>query len=83
MASKSDKSFAKATTKLGPATAIAALWFTAVPLAGAVADVQISPARAQAIQQCNRFAARYYLTEQATPHLVASIAAATPSLTSV
>ena len=59
MAPKSDKSFAKATTKFGLATAIAALWMTAVPMTDAVADVQISAARAQAIQQCNRLAARY------------------------
>ena len=59
MAPKSEKSFAKATTKVGLATAIAALWFTAVPITGAVADVQMSAARAQAIQQCNRLAARY------------------------
>jgi hypothetical protein len=61
MAQKQDKSFAKATTKLGLATAIAALWMTAVPITGAVADVQISAARAQAIQQCNRLASRYPL----------------------
>jgi hypothetical protein len=61
MAPKSDKSFAKATTKFGLATVIAALWMTAVPITGAVADVQISAARAQAIQQCNRLAARYPL----------------------
>jgi hypothetical protein len=61
MAPKSNKSFAKATTKLGLATVIAALWMTAVPITGAVADVQISAARAQAIQQCNRLAARYPL----------------------
>jgi hypothetical protein len=60
MAPKPNKSFAKATTKLGLATAIATLWLTAVPT-GAVADVQISAARAQAIQQCNRLAARYPL----------------------
>ena len=53
------KLFAKATTKLGLATVIAALWMTAVPITGAVADVQISAARAAAIQQCNRLAARY------------------------
>ena len=61
MAPKSEKSFAKATTKLGLATTIAALLFTAVPLASAVADVQISAARAAALQQCNRLAARYPL----------------------
>ena len=58
MAPKSEKSFAKAATKLGLATTIAALWLTAVPISNAAADVQISPARAQAIQQCNRLAAR-------------------------
>jgi hypothetical protein len=61
MAPKPDKSFAKAATKLGLATAIAALWLSAVPIAGAVADVQISAARAQALQQCNRLAARFPL----------------------
>ena len=59
MAPKSNKSFAKATTKFGLATVIAALWMTAVPITGAVADVQISPARAQALQQCNRLASRF------------------------
>ena len=53
------KLFAKATTKFGLATAIAALWMTAVPMTDAVADVQISAARAAAIQECNRLAARY------------------------
>jgi hypothetical protein len=48
------KLFAKATTKLGLATTIAALWLTAVPIAGAVADgVPISAARAAAIHECN------------------------------
>ena len=61
MAPKSEKSFAKATTKLGLATTIAALLFTAAPITGAVADVQISAARAQALQQCNRLAARFPL----------------------
>ena len=61
MAPKPDKSFAKAATKLGLATTIAALWFTAIPSTGAVADVQISAARAQALQQCNRLAARFPL----------------------
>ena len=63
MAPKSNKSFAKATTKLGLATVIAALWMTAVSITGAVADVQISPARAQALQQCNRLAQRYPIHE--------------------
>jgi len=61
MAPKPDKSFAKAATKLGLATAIAALWLSAVPITGAVADVQISAARAQALQQCNRLDARFPL----------------------
>jgi hypothetical protein len=59
MAPKPNKSFAKATTKLGLATAIAALWLTAVLITGAVADVQISTARAAALQECNRLAQRY------------------------
>jgi hypothetical protein len=63
MAPKSNESFAKATTKVGLATAIAALWMTAIPITGAVADVQISAARAQALQQCNRLAQRYPIHE--------------------
>ena len=55
MAPKSNKSFAKATTKLGLATTIAALLFTAVPLASAVADVQISArGGASAVQPLSR-----------------------------
>jgi hypothetical protein len=56
--------FAKATTKLGLATTIAALWLTAVPIASAVAQGapgQISASRAAALQACNRLAARYPL----------------------
>ena len=63
MAPKPNKSFAKATTKLGLATTIAALWLTEVHITGAAADVQISPARAAAIQGCNRLAARYPIHE--------------------
>ena len=59
MAPKPNKSFAKATTKLGLATAIAALWLIVVPIAGAAADVQISAARAAALKECSRLAARY------------------------
>jgi len=57
------KSFAKATTKLGLATAIAALWLTAVPITGAAADGprQMSAARAAAIHGCNLLASRYPL----------------------
>jgi hypothetical protein len=52
--------FAKATTKFGLATAIAALWLTALPLASAVAqEPGLSAARAAALQECNRLAARY------------------------
>jgi hypothetical protein len=56
------KLFAKATTKRGLATTIAALLLTAVPIAGAAADgPKMSPARAAAIHQCNLLAARYPL----------------------
>jgi hypothetical protein len=54
--------FAKATTKLGLATTIAALWLIALPVASALgqgAPGQISAARAAALQQCNRLAQRY------------------------
>jgi uncharacterized membrane protein (DUF4010 family) len=56
------KLFAKATTKLGLTTAIAALWLTAVPITGAAADgPKISPTRAAAIHGCNLLASRYPL----------------------
>jgi hypothetical protein len=58
-----ERLFAKATTKLGLATA---LWLTAVPIASAVAQGapgQISAARAAALQECNRLAQRYPLHE--------------------
>jgi hypothetical protein len=56
------KLFAKATTKFGLATTIAALWLTAVPIASAVAQAPgLSAARAAALQECNRLAARYPL----------------------
>ena len=57
------KLFAKATTKLGLATTIAALWLTVVPITGTVANEQISAARAAALQECNRLAQRYPLHE--------------------
>ena len=67
MAPKSDRPaanlFAKATTKLVLATTIAALWLTVVPITGAVANEQISAARAAALQACNRLASRYPLHE--------------------
>jgi hypothetical protein len=53
------KLFAKATTKFGLATTIAALWLTVVPITGAVANGQISAARAAAIHECSLLAARY------------------------
>ena len=53
------KCSANAATTFGLATTVAALWMAAVPFAGAAADVQISAARAAAIQECNRLAARY------------------------
>jgi hypothetical protein len=51
--------FAKATTKLGLATIIAAVCLTAVPITGEAADGQISAARAAALRVCSRLAARY------------------------
>ena len=51
--------FANATTKLGLATTIAALWLIVLPIASAAADVQISAARAAALNECSRLAARY------------------------
>ena len=51
------KSFAKATTKLGLATTVAALWMAAVPFAGAAAagppGYPISAGRAAALQECS------------------------------
>jgi len=54
-----EKLSAKSITKLGLATSIAALWMIVVPIAGAAADVQISAARAAALKECSRLAARY------------------------
>jgi hypothetical protein len=53
------KLFAKATTKFGLATTIASLWLTVVPITGAVANGQISAARAAAIHECSLLGARY------------------------
>jgi hypothetical protein len=53
------KLFANATTRVWLATFIAALCLTVVPIAGAAADVQVSAARATALQECSRLAARY------------------------
>ena len=67
MAPKSDRLaanlFAKATTRLVLATTIAAFSLTVVPITGAVANEQISAARAAALQACNRLASRYPLHE--------------------
>ena len=68
MAPKSDKSFAKATTKLGLATTIAALWLTAaVPITGAVANEQISAARAAAIHSATSWPHDIRYTTGVTP----------------
>ena len=53
------KAFVSATTKVALAITIAALWLTVLPIAGAAADVQVSAARATALQECSRLAARY------------------------
>jgi hypothetical protein len=54
------KSFAKATTKLGLATTVAALWMAAVPFAGAAAagppGYPISAERAKALHECSGLA---------------------------
>ncbi len=50
---------ANVATKFGLATTVAALWMAAVPFASAAADVQISAARAAALKECSRLAARY------------------------
>ena len=52
------KVFANATTKVALAITIAVLWLTMLPIAGAAAD-GVSAARAAALQECNRLAARY------------------------
>ena len=59
MAPKSERPTAIATTRVWLATFIAALCLTVVPIDGAAADVQVSAARAAALQECNRLAARY------------------------
>ena len=53
------KPFANAPTRVWLATFIAALCLTVVPITGAAADVQVSAARASALQECSRLAARY------------------------
>ena len=55
--------FANATTKLLLATTIAALWLSVVPISGAAADFKISAARAAALKECSRWAARYPIND--------------------
>jgi hypothetical protein len=51
------KLFAKATTKLGLLTTVAAVWMAAVPFAGAAAaGYPMNAARATALQACSAFA---------------------------
>jgi hypothetical protein len=51
------KSFAKATSRLGLAATVAALWMAAGPVAGAAAaGYPISAARTTALQECSAFA---------------------------
>ena len=57
------KLFASAATKLGLTTFITALCLTVVSIDGAAADVQISAARAAALQECSRLAARYPIND--------------------
>ena len=60
MLSSKVKSFAKATTRLGLATTVAALWMAAVPFAGAAAagppGYPISAERAKALHECSGLA---------------------------
>ena len=60
MLSSKVKSFARATTKLGLATTVAALWMAAVPFAGAAAagppGYPISAERAKALHECSGLA---------------------------
>ena len=60
MLSSNVKTFGKATTKLGLATTVAALWMAAVPFAGAAAasppGYLISAARAMALHECSGLA---------------------------
>jgi len=57
------KLLASATTKLGLTTFITALCLTVVSIGAAYADVQISAARAAALQECSRLAARYPIND--------------------
>ena len=59
MSTSNANSFAKATTKLGLATTVAALWMAAVPFAGAGAagtGYPIGAARAAALHECGGLA---------------------------
>jgi hypothetical protein len=57
------KLFANSTTKLGLAAIIGTLCLTLAAIDGAAADVQISAARAAALQECSRLAARYPIND--------------------
>jgi hypothetical protein len=67
MAPKPNKSFAKAATKLGLATTIVALWLTAIPITGAVADVQISAARGRPFSSATAWPHDFRYTIGVTP----------------
>jgi len=54
--------FTNSTTK-GLATIIAVLCLTVAAIDGATADVQISAARAAALQECSRLASRYPIND--------------------
>jgi hypothetical protein len=55
--------FANSTTKLGLAAIVGAFCLTVVAFDGAAADVQISAARAAALQECSRLASRYPIND--------------------
>ena len=55
--------FANSTTKLGLAAIIGTLCLTLAAIDGAAADVQISAARAAALQECSRLASRYPIND--------------------
>jgi hypothetical protein len=76
MLAPKEKLSAKSITKLGLATSIAALWMIVVPIAGAAADVQISAARAAALKECNRLAAK---SATVWPHDIRQTTGVTPT----
>jgi hypothetical protein len=58
---------ANVATKFGLATTVAALWMAAVPFASAAADVQISKARAAALQSATAWPHDIRQTTGVTP----------------